>query len=240
MYGQGRRASPRRPAPKQCPCISGTRRRNEAIAKERTVKGNCQVVPAGNGGGKPGRGRGLLGPRFSRRLRQLAAAGSGLALLSMMVLSPVVVTPASAQRRTLGTPTPAAGPPGRRRHARRQLPPRTSAPWPKRWRRRRPATLSTWPPRAGTGTGEADYVGNWTVSTSGTSASAPLTIEPASGVANPTLDGNGGSSSSPCSTLRLQRAGPHDQQLGLRRHRRGDVPKRRQHIGSSVRRRHPK
>ena len=52
----------------------------------------------------------------------------------------------------------------------------------------------------GSGTGEADYVGNWTVSTSGTSASAPLTIEPASGVANPTLDGNGGSSSSPCST----------------------------------------
>ena len=52
----------------------------------------------------------------------------------------------------------------------------------------------------GGGTGEADYVGNWAVSTSGTSASAPLTIEPAGGVADPTLDGNGGSNSSPCST----------------------------------------
>ena len=52
----------------------------------------------------------------------------------------------------------------------------------------------------GSGTGEADYVGNWTVSTGGTSESAPLTMEPANGVANPTLDGNGGSSSSPCST----------------------------------------
>ncbi len=49
-------------------------------------------------------------------------------------------------------------------------------------------------------TSEADYVGNWTVTTNGTSASAPLTIEPANGIANPTLDGNGGSSSSPCST----------------------------------------
>jgi predicted outer membrane repeat protein len=52
----------------------------------------------------------------------------------------------------------------------------------------------------GSGTGEADYVGNWSVSTSGTSPPAPLTIEPANGVANPTLDGNGGSGSSPCST----------------------------------------
>jgi hypothetical protein len=51
----------------------------------------------------------------------------------------------------------------------------------------------------GTGTGEAAYVGNWSVATTGTSASAPLTIEPASGVADPTLSGNGGNSSG-CTT----------------------------------------
>ena len=38
------------------------------------------------------------------------------------------------------------------------------------------------------------YFGNWPLSTSGTSSSEPVTIEPASGVANPTLDGNNGSS----------------------------------------------
>jgi hypothetical protein len=38
------------------------------------------------------------------------------------------------------------------------------------------------------------YVGNWTVATRGTSSSAPLTIEPAPGVASPTLDGNRGKS----------------------------------------------
>ena len=36
------------------------------------------------------------------------------------------------------------------------------------------------------------YVGNWTVSTPGTTASAPLTIKPAPGVTKPTLDGNHG------------------------------------------------
>jgi hypothetical protein len=38
----------------------------------------------------------------------------------------------------------------------------------------------------------AHYVGNWSVATSGTSSSAPLTIRPASGVTNPVLDGNHG------------------------------------------------
>jgi hypothetical protein len=38
------------------------------------------------------------------------------------------------------------------------------------------------------------YVGNWTVLTPGTSSSAPLTIEPAPGVAHPTLDGSHGKS----------------------------------------------
>ncbi|MGH9122774.1 MAG: choice-of-anchor Q domain-containing protein [Acidimicrobiales bacterium] len=37
------------------------------------------------------------------------------------------------------------------------------------------------------------YVGNWTVSTPATTASLPLTIEPAPGVTNPILDGNLGS-----------------------------------------------
>jgi hypothetical protein len=36
------------------------------------------------------------------------------------------------------------------------------------------------------------YVGNWTVATSGTSSSAPLTIKPAPGVTDPVLDGNHG------------------------------------------------
>ena len=38
----------------------------------------------------------------------------------------------------------------------------------------------------------AHYVGNWTVTTSGTSSSAPVTIKPAPGVTNPVLDGNHG------------------------------------------------
>ena len=38
------------------------------------------------------------------------------------------------------------------------------------------------------------YVGNWVVSTTGTSSGSPLTIEPAPGVSGPVLDGNGGSS----------------------------------------------
>ncbi len=38
------------------------------------------------------------------------------------------------------------------------------------------------------------------MSTTGTSAAAPLTVEPAPGVDDPTLDGNGGVNSSPCST----------------------------------------
>ncbi len=36
------------------------------------------------------------------------------------------------------------------------------------------------------------YVGNWGVNPAGTSSSTPLTIEPASGVAHPILDGNNG------------------------------------------------
>ncbi|MGO9343307.1 MAG: beta strand repeat-containing protein [Acidimicrobiales bacterium] len=43
------------------------------------------------------------------------------------------------------------------------------------------------------------YVGTWTVSTSGTSPSEPLTIEPAAGVVDPTLSGNGGSTTG-CTT----------------------------------------
>ena len=38
----------------------------------------------------------------------------------------------------------------------------------------------------------AHYLGNWTVSTAGTSAVAPLVIAPAPGVGSSTLDGNGG------------------------------------------------
>ena len=41
----------------------------------------------------------------------------------------------------------------------------------------------------------AHYVGNWTVNLSGTSSSAPLTIEPALSVSNPVLDGNFGKGS---------------------------------------------
>ena len=39
------------------------------------------------------------------------------------------------------------------------------------------------------------YVGTWSLTTAGTSASLPVTIEPAPGVSDPTLDGNNGSSS---------------------------------------------
>ncbi len=57
-----------------------------------------------------------------------------------------------------------------------------------------------------------NYVGNWLVSPTGTSASAPLTIEPAPGVASPTLDGNDGSAigcqTSSCSGQVLGIAGP--------------------------------
>jgi len=38
------------------------------------------------------------------------------------------------------------------------------------------------------------YIGNWAVRTPGTSSSRPITIEPAPGVAQPTLGGNGGQS----------------------------------------------
>jgi len=44
------------------------------------------------------------------------------------------------------------------------------------------------------------YVGNWNVPTSGTSASEPLTIAPASGITNPTLSGNDGNNNSSCKT----------------------------------------
>ena len=40
-----------------------------------------------------------------------------------------------------------------------------------------------------------NYLGNWTVATPGTSSSATVTIEPAPGVTNPTLDGNLGGTS---------------------------------------------
>jgi hypothetical protein len=42
------------------------------------------------------------------------------------------------------------------------------------------------------------YIGNWSVAVSGTTAGAPLTIEPAAGVAGPTLDGGGAGGT--CST----------------------------------------
>jgi hypothetical protein len=42
--------------------------------------------------------------------------------------------------------------------------------------------------------GSGHYVGNWAIRTSGSSSSAPLTIEPAPGITNPTLDGNHGNS----------------------------------------------
>jgi predicted outer membrane repeat protein len=40
--------------------------------------------------------------------------------------------------------------------------------------------------------GRGHYVGNWVISTAGTTSSAPLTVRPAAGVAAPTLDGNNG------------------------------------------------
>ena len=51
---------------------------------------------------------------------------------------------------------------------------------------------------AGASTGGSNYVGNWTVSTAGTSAQAPVTID-GSGVSDATLDGNHGNASG-CST----------------------------------------
>ena len=41
--------------------------------KRMTMNGNGQVVVAGVAGHKSGRGRGLVGPRFSRCLRRVAA-----------------------------------------------------------------------------------------------------------------------------------------------------------------------
>ena len=167
--------------------------------KRATVNGNGQVVAAGNQASKPGHGRSFATPRFSRCLRQVAAAGSGLLLLSMMALSPVATARASASGAAwyayagggaTGTPSTC---------------PQTAS-------TSNQCTLAEALSGAAAGdvvflatpgggeTSEADYVGNWTVTTNGTSASAPLTIEPANGIANPTLDGNGGSSSSPCST----------------------------------------
>jgi Bacterial Ig domain len=158
-----------------------------------------QVLAAGCGTSRYGSVRGRVAPRFSRCLRQVAAVASGIALLSVMVLSPVAATSAGA----LGTAWYAYADGGATGSP--STCPQTSS-------ASQQCTLAEALTAAaagdiiylatpgGTGTGEADYVGNWTVSTSGTSASAPLTIEPASGVANPTLDGNGGSNSSPCST----------------------------------------
>jgi hypothetical protein len=45
---------------------------------------------------------------------------------------------------------------------------------------------------SGAGAGAESYVGNWTVATPGTSPGSPLTIEPAPGVIDPTLDGDNG------------------------------------------------
>ncbi len=163
------------------------------------MRGNSQVMPAVNGASTSGRGRGFVGPRFSRCLRQAAAAGSGLALLSVMVLSPVVAAPASAAGTTWyayadggATGTPSTCPQTTTTSQQCTLAEAIAA-------AAAGDTVYLATP-GGSGTGEADYVGNWTVSTSGTSASAPLTIEPANGVASPTLDGNAGSNSSPCST----------------------------------------
>ncbi len=60
------------------------------------MNGNGQVVPASSRASQLGRGRGIVTPRVSRCLRRVAAAGSGLVLLSVMALSPVVAAPASA------------------------------------------------------------------------------------------------------------------------------------------------
>ena len=51
------------------------------------------------------------------------------------------------------------------------------------------------------------YVGNWTITTTGTSASTPLTIEPANGVTGPALDGNGGNAAG-CTTISAGCSGP--------------------------------
>ena len=48
--------------------------------------------------------------------------------------------------------------------------------------------------------GTAHYVGNWTVTTNFTADTTPVTIEPAPGVSNPTLDGNGGINGTTCPT----------------------------------------
>ncbi len=169
------------------------------------MNGKGQSARANSGAAGRGRGNYFVALHFSRCLRRAAAAGSGLALLSMMTLTPLVASPASAS----GT-APASG-----------------TAWYAYANGSATGTPSSCPQTAttslqctlaealaaavagdtvylaspgGTGTGDADYVGNWTVATAGTSASTPLTIEAASGVADPTLDGDGGSNSSPCST----------------------------------------
>ena len=164
------------------------------------MNGNGQVVPASSRASQLGRGRGIVTPRVSRCLRRVAAAGSGLVLLSVMALSPVVAAPASAAGATWyayagggATGTPSTCPQTTTTSDQCTLMEALSA--------AAAGDIVFLATPGGSGTGEADYVGNWTVSTSGTSSSAPLTIEPASGVADPTLDGNGGSNSSPCSTL---------------------------------------
>jgi len=161
--------------------------------------GDGHDVPAGGGTSKPGRGSAFVLPRFSRCLRQVAAAGSGLALLAVTALSPVGAAPASAAGTAWyayagggAAGTPSACPQTTTTSDECTLAEALSG--------AAAGDIVYLATPGGTATGEADYIGNWTVSTSGTSASAPLTIEPASGVANPTLDGNGGSNSSPCST----------------------------------------
>jgi hypothetical protein len=57
----------------------------------------------------------------------------------------------------------------------------------------------------GSGTGEADYSGNWTVDPPSTSSTEPLTIQPAPGITNPTLDGNQGKSTG-CTTATCTQA----------------------------------
>ncbi len=51
------------------------------------------------------------------------------------------------------------------------------------------------------------YIGNWAISATGTSASEPLTVEPAPSVTSPILDGNGGSSTN-CTTTAVGCNGP--------------------------------
>ena len=56
------------------------------------------------------------------------------------------------------------------------------------------ATAGTTVALVTSGSKGSSYLGNWVVDASGTTSSSPVTIEPASGVMNPILDGNSGNS----------------------------------------------